>query len=466
MDCRTFTGINKWRRRTVTGIMTKVTQQKNTFLSELLEFQTSLNGKSSLLDELRLKGADEVRKGTFPRPKDEDWRFISLKDLYQDTYKAVPDLKNEIQVPDFSSFYLPECEHSRLVFINGAYSNEHSDTEAMPEEVLIGNLADYAAEDNEQVNKHLNQYADFEGDIFTSFNNAFLEDGAFIFLPADVQVDTPVHLLFVQTDASENYFITPRCLVVAGERAELNVVEDYVGLADNKYFNCPAIEVNVEEEAHVIHTRIQRDSREAIHIGRVGAHVNRHSNYESYTINVGARLSRNEPRVTQLAEEVEFTLDGLVLIDGEQVSDTHSVMDHKFAHAESHQLHKCVINDRAHSVFNGKIYVRPHAQKIDSFQENRNLLLSEKGLVNTKPQLEIFADDVKCTHGATVGQMEADELFYLRSRGLSEAKARELLVYAFALETIENIPIDSVQKLLVEEVHNFTNRQLDSELVV
>lgn len=446
--------------------MANITTHKNTFLSGLLEFQRSLNGKSGLLDELRLKGADDVRRGSFPKPRDEDWRFISLKELYRDSYTSASALKEQIQVPDFSNYFLPESEKARLVFINGAWSEEHSNTEALPGGVLAGNLADFAAKENGHVKKHLNQYADFEGDVFTSFNNAFLEDGAFIYAPEGTKVETPVHLLFIQTDAPENYFITPRCLVIADKGAGLNVVEDYVGLADNKYFNCPVIEVNVEEDAHVIHTRIQRDSLKAIHIGRVGAHVNRHSNYESYTINIGAGLSRNEPRVTQLAEEVEFTLDGLVLIDGNQVSDTHSVMDHKFAFAESHQLHKCVIKDKAHSVFNGKIYVRPDAQKIDSFQENRNLLLSREGLVNTKPQLEIFADDVKCTHGATVGQMETEEVFYLKSRGLTEEKARELLVYAFALETIENIPIDSVQKLLINEVRNFTSHRLDSELVI
>lgn len=444
--------------------ITKKKKKQDTFLSELLEFQGSLNGQSNLLDNLRLKGADEVRNGRFPQPKDEDWRFISLKELYQDTYVPAYELD---EVPsDFSNYYLPEAEDSRLVFVNGEYSEKHSSTKALPDGVKVGNLADFAAADDDNLEEHLNQYADFEGDIFTSFNNAFLKDGAFVYVPEDVEVEVPVHLLFVQTDASENYFVTPRCVVVAEKSSKLNLVEDYIGLGDNKYFNCPAIEVNLEEEAHVIHTRIQRDSEKAIHIGRVGAHVQHHSNYESYTINIGAKLSRNEPRVTQLAEEVEFTLDGLVLIDGEQVSDTHSVMDHKFAHAESHQLHKCVINDKAHSVFNGKIFVRQHAQKIDSFQENRNLLLSRKGLVNTKPQLEIFADDVVCTHGATVGQLEEDEVFYLKSRGLTEDKARELLVYAFALETIENIPIDSVQELLVEEVHDYTNRHVDAKITV
>lgn len=446
--------------------MGKTTEQQTNFLSELLEFQRSMNGRSNLLDDLRLQGAEEVRNGSFPKPKDEDWRFISLKELYDDRYTAAFELIDRIVTPDFSSYFLPECDKARLVFINGKFSDEYSSVENLPEGVQAGNLADFAANGSGPVEKHLNKYADFEDDIFTSFNNSFIEDGAFVHVEKGVKAEQPIHILFVQTDAPENYFVTPRCLVVAEKDAELNLVEDYVGLGNNKYFNCPVIEVNLEEQAHVIHTRIQRDSPKAIHIGRVGAHVRKHSNYESYTINIGSRLSRNEPRVTQLDEEVEFTLDGLVLIDGNQVSDTHSVMDHKKAHAESHQLHKCVIKDKAHSVFNGKIYVRPGAQKIDSFQENRNLLLSRDGLVNTKPQLEIFADDVKCTHGATVGQMEPEEVFYLKSRGLTEDQARELLVYAFALETIENIPVESVQKLLVDEVHSFTSRQLDSKVTI
>lgn len=444
--------------------MTKVTSKENTFLTDLLEHQGSLNGQSELLDEVRLQGAGEVRKGHFPHPKDEDWRFISLRDLYRDSYVHASSLK--VETPDISDYFIPESEHSRLVFVNGGFSEKLSNTEALPEGVVAGNLATLAADNSELVKKHLNRYADFEDDIFTSFNLAFLEDGAFVYVPQDVKVDAPVQLLYIQTDAPENYFTTSRSVIVADERSELTVVEEHVGLSDNKYFNLPVVEVNLEKEAYVKHTKIQRDSREAIHIARTGAFVHKHANYESYTITIGAKLSRNEPRISQRDEEVQFTVDGLVLIDGDQVSDTHSVMDHRFSHCESHQLHKCVINGNAHSVFNGKIYVRQHAQKIDSFQENRNLLLSRKGLVNTKPQLEIFADDVVCTHGATVGQLDKDEVFYLKSRGLSEQQARELLTYAFALETIENITVDSVQKLLVEEVHRFTAKQLDSKLTV
>ncbi|MDX1670778.1 MAG: Fe-S cluster assembly protein SufD [Balneolaceae bacterium] len=447
--------------------MATLTKTENSFLTDLLEHQQELPESEPLLNTFRSKGAEEVRNMSFPTPKDEEWRFIKLRELYEDQFVPAVSLSESEKLPDISNYYLPESDGARLVFVNGAYSDELSTTEHLPDDLLIGNIGDLVGDETAAplIEKHLNQYGDFEDDIFTSFNTAFLRDGPFIYLPDQLKVETPVHLLFIQTDASENYFLTPRCLIVAGKQAELTLVEEHVGLSENKYFNLPVVEVNLEENAYVKHTKIQRDSKRSIHFGRVGAHVRKHANYESYTITLGASLSRNEPRITQLEEEVEFTVDGLVLINGNQVSDTHSVMDHRKAFAESHQLHKCIVDDNAHSVFNGKIFVRQHAQKIDSFQENRNLLLSEKGMVDTKPQLEIFADDVKCTHGATVGQLDENEVFYLKSRGLNENQARELLTYAFALETIENISVDSVQKLLVEEVRNFTDKQLDTKIL-
>ena len=435
----------------------------DTFLSDLLARETSLNGTSTTIKKLRQKGFEDVQKLSFPGRKDEDWRFINLRDLYSDSF--IPASQVEYTLPDISEYFISESKQARLVFINGQFSAEHSATDALPEEITIGNIADLADDGNGLVEKHLNEYGDFEDDIFSSFNTAMLQDGAFIHVPEGIKVETPVQILFVQTDAYEPYFTTSRCLVLAEKDSELTLVEDHVGLGNNKYFSLPVVEINLEQKAYVKHTKIQRESKEAIHIARTAAHVKQHANYESYTITLGAKLSRNEPRITQLEEEVEFTVDGLVLIDGDQVSDTHSVMDHRFSFCESHQLHKCVINGNAHSVFNGKIFVRKDAQRIDSFQENRNLLLSRKGLVNTKPQLEIFADDVVCTHGATIGQLEEDEVFYLKSRGLNDHQARELLTYAFALETIENITVDSVQKLLVDEVHNYTSRTLDKQPV-
>jgi Fe-S cluster assembly protein SufD len=245
-------------------------------------------------------------------------------------------------------------------------------------------------------------------------------------------------------------------LVVAEENSDVTIIEDHIGLSDNRYMTIPVSEVKVKRGAHIHHVRIQRDNRDAIHVARPIAYVEKNSEYHSYTITLGGKLTRNEPRVVQEEEEVDFTVDGLVLIDGDQIADTHSVMDHRFSHAESHQLHKVVVNGNAHSIFNGKIFVRRDAQKIDSFQENRNLLLSLDGLVNAKPQLEIFADDVLCSHGATVGQLDPEEVFYLQSRGMTEEKAKEVLTYAFALETIENVKVESVHKLLIDEVYRYT----------
>src|SRR5699024_329854 len=338
--------------------MTKPATTHKTFLTELLKKQSSLNGRSSLFHELRSKGAQEVQDLAFPGRKDEDWRFISLRDLYSDSYVRAADL--DITLPDISEYYIPESEQARLVFVNGVFSEEHSNIEGLPAELLIGNLAELAADNSDTaalVKQHLNEYGDFEGDIFSSFSTAFLEDGTFIYVPENLKVETPIQLLQLQTDANEPYFSTSRCLIVADKNAEVTVVEDCLGLGDNKYFNLPIVEVTLERDAYVKHTKIQRESEEAIHIARTGVHIKQHANYESYTITLGAKLSRNEPRITQLEEEVEFTVDGLVLLDDDQVSDTHSVMDHRFSHADSHQLHKCVINDKAHSVFNGKIFV-------------------------------------------------------------------------------------------------------------
>jgi Fe-S cluster assembly protein SufD len=440
--------------------MTITKVNKDTFLSDLLAKETSLNGRSDVIKKLRHKGFEGVKNNSLPARKDEDWQFTNLRDLYADSY--IPASQIEAAVPAVSEHYIPESDGARLVFVNGRFSPEYSSAKALPEEVTLGNISGLSGADEKLVNLHLNEYGNFKDDIFSSFNTALLRDGAFIHIPENMKVEVPVQLLFVQTDAEKPYFTTPRCLILADKNSELTFVEDHIGLGSNKYFSLPVVEINLERGAYLKHTKIQRESSHAVHIARTAAHLKQHANYESYTITLGAKLSRNEPRITQLEEETEFTVDGLVLIDGDQISDTHSVMDHKFGQTNSHQLHKCVINGRAHSVFNGKIFVRKDAQKIDSFQENRNLLLSRKGTVNTKPQLEIFADDVKCTHGATIGQLEEDEVFYLKSRGLTDQQARELLTYAFALETIENITIESVQKLLVEEVHKYTSRSFNS----
>ncbi|MEX1211726.1 MAG: Fe-S cluster assembly protein SufD [Balneolaceae bacterium] len=411
---------------------------------------------------LRNTSCKELAERRFPTPRDEDWRFLDLKPISRGGFHPL-DQVSVPELPSLEAHYIPESMHSRLVFVNGVYQESLSATDGVPDSVVIGSLAQH--HEHPMVEKWLNQLAIYPKDPFTSFNGSVLEDGGFVYIPKGVRIEAPIHVLNLYTEADKPYFAAPRLLFVAEEGARATVVEEHNGLGENAYLTVPVSEFKVHGGAHIHHVRIQRDSMQAVHVSRPATYIEKKGEYHSYTITFGGKLTRNEPLVVQEDEEVDFTLDGLVLIDGEQISDTHSVMDHRFSHGQSHQLHKVVVKGAAHSIFNGKIFVRKDAQKIDSFQENRNLLLSREGLVNTKPQLEIFADDVLCSHGATIGQLDPEHVFYLQSRGMTEQKAKEVLTYAFALETIENVNVESVHKLLVEEVKRYTSTELTQEMM-
>lgn len=408
---------------------------------------------SAFMKKIREQSLEALNSSPFPHRKMEEWRFTDLKPITRTDFVHVDEASVRPAI-DVEKYYIPESDRSRLVFINGEFQEKYSSIGGLGKGVTVGNLSSHF--ENKDVQEYLNKLVNYENDTFTHYNGLMFTDGAFIHLEKGARAEAPIHVLNLYTDAEKPYVATPRMLVVAGEESDVTIIEDHIGLSDNKYMTIPICEIKVKKKAHIHHARIIRDSLDAVHVSRPIAYVEKNSEYHSYTITLGAKLSRNEPRVVQEDEEVDFTLDGLVLIDGEQIADTHSVMDHRFSHAESHQLHKVVVNGKAHSIFNGKIFVRRDAQKIDSFQENRNLLLSIDGLVNTKPQLEIFADDVLCSHGATIGQLDPEEVFYLQSRGMTEEKAKEVLTYAFALETIENIKVDSVHQLLIDEVYRYT----------
>ena len=431
---------------------------ESTFLYQLsTQGVPAVTGSEVPFAAIREESAAKLSAIPLPHSRMEDWLFLNLKPLYRTEFVSQAEAGlQQANTDDIRAYFIPESAQSRLVFVNGHYQPELSSLEGVGEGVTAGNLADFAG--HEAVKTYLNKLVNYEQDAFAEYNGAMVSDGAFIHVKEGAAAGAPIQVLHYYTDADKPFVATPRLLVVAEESSDLTIVEDHVGPAGNVYLTIPVSEIKVKQGAHIHHARIQRDSNEAFHVSRPIAYVEKNSEYHSYTITLGGRISRNEPRVVQEAEEVNFTLDGLVLIDGNQIADTHSIMDHRFPHGNSHQLHKVVVNGEAHSIFNGKIFVRRDAQKIDSFQENRNLLLSDDGLVNTKPQLEIFADDVLCSHGATVGQLDPEEVFYLQSRGMTEEKAKEVLTYAFALETIENMKVESVHQLLVDEVQDYTRR--------
>ncbi|MFN1833860.1 Fe-S cluster assembly protein SufD [Balneola sp. MJW-20] len=435
--------------------------KQNTMLS-FVEGDLPSSDVSGALKELHNRGKEQLTERTFPTRKDEDWRFIDLSSITSNKFVDVNAVNTE-NTGDVSDRFLPESMNSRLVFVNGIFNESLSSVSELPEDVVVGTISHNA--DNKALIEHLGTITNYDDDVFTPFNDATFGDGTFIYVPSETKVEAPIQILNLYTDAEKPFYVTPRLLFIGEKYSKATIIEQHIGLADNVYLNVPVTEFRLFEGAHVHHARLQQDSKKASHVSRPIAKIDQHAEYHSYTICLGAKLFRNDPRVIQNAEEVDFTVDGLVLIDGEQIADTHSIMDHRFAHGNSHQLHKCVINDKAHSIFNGKIFVAQHAQKIDSFQENRNLLISDDGKVNTKPQLEIFADDVLCSHGATIGQLQDEEVFYLQSRGLTEQKSRELLVYAFALESVESMEVESVEKLLLDEVIKYTNRDPEEVMV-
>jgi Fe-S cluster assembly protein SufD len=427
----------------------------NSYLESLLAGQPQLPASPlAWLNRLRADAVDRVGALTVPTTRDEEWRFTDISPLTKLSFQPVRTA-SRLQAADVERFFLEETT-TRLVFVDGVYApqlasaaNEHG--------VVVMNLAAAVSAHLAEIEPHLGRYAEFQDNVFAALNTAFLHDGALIVVPRDASVAAPVHLLFIATQKEAASY--PRCLMVAGSGSAVTVVEDFIALQDEAYFTNAVTEIAVGDGARVRHIRVQRDSGKAFHIANCAVTLAHASRYQSVSVTLGARISRYNLNVLQAAEGAECTIDGLALITDRQLADSHTCIDHARPHGVSRQLHKCIVGGAAHAVFNGKIMVRPGAQLTDSSQSSRNLLLTGKAHVDTKPQLEIFADDVKCAHGATVGQLDAEAVFYLKSRGLSDAAARNLLTYAFGAEVIDRIPIVSLKHRLEQTVLEQTNRE-------
>ena len=412
------------------------------------------------LNVLREKAVNHVSALSLPTTSDEEWRFTDISSVSNISF--APALSaSRLKVTDVAHFFIDEAT-TRLVFVDGIYAPELSITDA-DSGVVVSSLSTVGAQYTKKVEMHLGQHASINNDAFAAHNTAMLDDAAVIIVPRDVPTAAPVHILFIAKQ--KELVSTPRCLMIAESGSVVTVIEDYVALSqphqqEEAYFTNAVTEIVLEDNAHLTHVRVQREGSKAFHIAECAVSLGHASNYQSVSIALGALISRYNLRVLQTAEASQCTLDGLTLISGRQLADTHTCMDHAKPEGTSRQLHKCIVGGNAHAVFNGKIMVRKSAQRIDAKQSNRNLLLTPKGHIDTKPQLEIFASDVKCTHGATIGELDNEEVFYLRSRGLSEPAARNMLTYAFGAEVIDRIPITSLKQQLEQAVLEQTVSQL------
>ena len=426
----------------------------NHYLAAFAEVERHRADAPAWLSNLRANAIAQFERLGFPTTRNEEWKYTNVAPILKHEFRVA---KTAPTVANIESFTYPESRASQLVFVNGVFAKDLSNLTAIPVGVTVSNFADA---DQKLLSQYLATQIDYHNDAFSALNTAFAGDGAFIVIPRGKVVEAPIHLLFLTTET--NTIASPRVVIVAEEGSIATVIESYVSSEDNAvYFTNAATEVIVAQDANVTHYRLQAESTNAFHIATTQVQQASKSTYASYAISLGADLARHTLNTKLDGEHVESTIDGLYVVTGKQHCDNHTTIDHAQPQSNSYQLYKGILDDKARAVFNGKVFVREGALLTDAKQLNKNLLLSANAHVDTKPQLEIYADDVKCAHGATVGQLEEDELFYLRSRGLKPETARALLTFGFAEDVISKIKLASVRKQLDEIVLSRLHQNLE-----
>jgi Fe-S cluster assembly protein SufD len=442
--------------------MTQVVKEKDNIFSAYKLYAQEREGRPAWLANLREKAGAVFESLDFPNTRDEEWKYTNVAQILKVPYRALsqgdPESKglNRLAARDIERFTLTESRESQLVFINGAFSRGLSNLAATSNGCIAGNLAEIPSEHSNVARDHLAAYADYRDASFTALNTASLGDGAFVYIPDGKAVERPIHLLFISA-AEEPVISHPRVLIIAGAGAIATIIESYVSLSEGVYFTNAVTEVVAREGAVVTHYRLQEESERAFHVATTQVYQERASNYASYAISLGAEIARHDLNVALTDENIEATVDGLYVVTGQQHTDSHTSIDHQKPHSVSNQLYKGILDGRSRAVFNGKVFVREGALLTDARQLNKNLLLSSDAHIDTKPQLEIFADDVKCAHGATVGQLEDEELFYLAARGITPERARALLTYGFAEDVISRIKLKSarehLERVVLDKLH-------------
>ena len=403
------------------------------------------SGTAPWVGQIRRDAIGRFAELGFPTTRNEDWHFTSVAPIAESDFHVTEAPGGEVKTGDLEPFQFGEKAWPTLVFVNGRFSADLSTFSTLPAGVRAMELERAWVEAPELLRKYLTQVADHGNAAFTALNTAFMHDGAVVHIAANAQLHAPLHLLFISDAYAAKTITNPRTLIIAEHHAQATIIESYVSLGDARYFTNAVCEVLVGEGARIRHYRVQRESERAFHVGTTQVRQARGSLYKSFSFATGGRLSRINIYTKLEGEGSEVWLDGLYMVDGEQHVDHQTRIEHLQPNCASHEVYKGVLDGVSHGVFNGQVFVDPVAQKTDGKQTNNNLLLSDRARVDTKPQLEIFADDVKCTHGATVGRVDEMALFYMKSRGIGAELARELLTYAFAADVIERIELDPVR---------------------
>ncbi len=404
--------------------------------------------RAAWLQTLRQAGLERFRQHGLPTSREEDWRFTNVAAIAAMDFRLPPADVSGVALESLKPFLYAIPGVSTLVFVNGRYAPALSSVAPQPAGVTVRNLAGALSGESAVLEAHLGRYARIEESGFTALNTAFLKDGLFVHVAAGVDASAPIHAVFVTDGRAAGATTHPRNFILIGRGGRAAVLESYVGLTDGSYLTNVVTEAVVEAGAHLSHTRIQRESEAAHHVGSTRIHQGQDSDVHSYAVTFGGAISRSNLDMIHEGAGVQGQMLGLYLGHDRQEIDNHTSILHAHPNGATREVYKGILDDRSHGIFNGKIYVTPIAQKTDAKQTNRVLLLSDQARIDTKPQLEIFADDVKCTHGATVGALDPVARFYLQSRGIGPELARKILTYAFAAEVLEELPYESVRVAL------------------
>jgi Fe-S cluster assembly protein SufD len=417
--------------------------------------QNQDNQSDDPIHDLRRTAFNHLLEKGFPTKREEEWRFTDINPILSESFTlADSDNIANIKKSDIAHLTFKNWSGTMLVFIDGQFAEHLSDMNAGQSGLTINSLDFVLKNDQKSLLDTFVEFETYSENAFSALNTAFIKDGAVIKLEKNVIADKPIHLLYISTKRNKPQLINPRNLIYLSENSQAALVESHFNLNDGEYFNNPVTEIRIAENARLNHIRIQNESGMAFHIGSIFVDQKQNSHYFSTSLTFGGKIARNNIYTKLDGEGIESILNGLYMGHGDQLLDNHTFIDHAKPRCESHELYQGILTDNANGVFSGKIMVHPDAQKTDAKQSNNCLLLSDEARINSKPQLEIYADDVRCTHGATVGQLNEEGIFYLRSRGISEQQAKNILTYAFVEQVIEGIGIASVRNYVDDIILN------------
>ncbi len=400
--------------------------------------------------KLRSDALEQFQRSGFPTSKLEEWKYTSTKSIRENPFSFISDTSaaESIDESDLEPFEIPGLDVHRIVFVDGFYAEQLTGSDHLPDGVILQDLEEALSDHPDLVEEHLGQHVNGEEYPFAALNTAFLSHGAFLYVPDDVIVEKPVHILHLTTTEEEYGAVFPRNLFAVGENSEVSILEQYADTTDSVYFSNTVSELHADRNSFVDHYKLQMTNEEALQVTTFESNQEADSQVNETNIHFGSQLTRNDINATIDGEGAECALNGLYCIDGDQHVDNHTRLFHMQPNCDSYELYTGVLDDESTGVFNGTIYVHKRAQGTSSNQHNNNLLLTNDATINTKPELEIFADEVTCSHGATIGQLQDRAKYYLRTRGISEDLAQEMLINAFARNLTDRIKIDPLREMV------------------